>query len=146
MAFKLRARLEEATDGAEKIAAASGEEAASHGSVQVHVGESLEAMGERFIDAWHRAKRGEHVRERYVGFETWEGLVRALSPKRFELLRHVHRKPTKNIRALAQELGRDYRRVYEDVAALEAVGLLERDKDGVRTEYDALDVRVKVSL
>lgn len=67
-------------------------------------------------------------------------------PKRFELLRHVHQHPAKTIRALALTLGRDYRRVHKDVEALEAAGLLDRDKEGVRAEYDAFDVRMRVAL
>jgi predicted transcriptional regulator len=73
-------------------------------------------------------------------------MVRVLSPKRLELLRHLHRNPAKNIRTLAQALGRDYRRVYEDVEALESAGLLDRDKEGVRAEYDAFDVQMRVAL
>jgi predicted transcriptional regulator len=118
----------------------------SKGQVRVHVGEALEDIGARAIDAWHRMERGEAVREKHVSFETWETMVRVLSPKRLELLRHLHRAPAKNIRALAQALGRDYRRVHEDVEALQAAGLLDRDKDGVRAEYDAFDVAMRVAL
>jgi hypothetical protein len=46
----------------------------------------------------------------------------------------------------AVALGRNYRRVYEDVEALEAAGLLDRDKQGLRAEYDSLDVAMKVAL
>ena len=118
-------------------------------AIQVHVGETLDAIGKRVVDAWHRAERGEltgDMAEIHIGFETWESMVRTLSPKRLELLRHVHRTPAKNIRALAQALDRDYRRVHQDVAALEAAGLLDRDADGVRTEYDVFDVQMRVAL
>ena len=115
-------------------------------ALRVHVGETLEDFGGRAISAWHLMERGEAVRERHVGFSDWETMVRVLSPKRLELLRHLHSNPAKNIRALALALGRDYRRVHEDVAALEAAGLLERDKAGVRAEYDTLDARIRVAL
>ena len=114
--------------------------------LQVHVGESMEDVGARAIAAWHRMGRGEEVNEKHVSFETWETMVRVLSPKRLELLRHVHRDPAKNIRVLAQALGRNYRRVHEDVEALEAAGLLDRDKEGLRAEYDAFDVAMRVAL
>jgi predicted transcriptional regulator len=118
-------------------------------TVQVHVGDSLETVGKRFVDAWHRAERGEltgkHA-EIHIGFESWETMVRTLSPKRLELLRHLHQHPAKNIRALANALGRDYRRVHEDVEALEAAGLLDRDKEGLRADYDAFDVAMRVPL
>ena len=118
-------------------------------TVHVHVGDTLEAVGERFVGAWKRAERGEltgESAELHVGFESWEGLARTLSPKRLGLLRHVHRNPARNVRALAQALGRDYRRVHEDVEALVAAGLLDRDKEGVRAEYTTVDVRVRVAL
>lgn len=118
-------------------------------TVQVHVGETLETLGQRFVDGWHRAERGDLTPENaelHVSFESWETMVRTLSPKRLELLRHVHQHPARNIRALALALGRDYRRVHEDVEALEAAGLLDRDREGVRTEYDAFDVRMRVAL
>ncbi len=118
-------------------------------AVDVRVGDTLETLGQRFVDAWHRAERGDLAPDNAqitVGFESFETMVRVLSPKRLELLRHVHKHPAKNIRALAQALGRDYRRVHEDVEALEAAGLLDRDREGVRTEYDAFDVRMRVAL
>ncbi len=118
-------------------------------TVQVRVGDSLETIGQRVIDAWHRAERGELTganAEIHVGFAPWELMVRVLSPKRLELLRHLHRHPARSIRALASALGRDYRRVHEDVEALESAGLLERDKDGVRADYETFDVNMRVAL
>ena len=106
----------------------------------------MEDVGARFIDAWHRMERGEEVSEKHVSFTDWETMVRTLSPRRLQLLRHIHQHPAKNIRVLAQALGRDYRRVHEDVEALESAGLLERDKAGVRAEYDAFDVQMRVAL
>lgn len=118
-------------------------------AIRVHVGDTLEAIGDRVVDAWRRAERGELSGENaevHIGFESWETMVRTLSPKRLELLRHLHRSPARSIRALAQALGRDYRRVHEDVEALEAAGLLSRDEDGLRADYDAFDVSMRVAL
>ena len=92
-------------------------------AIHVHVADSLDTIGERVVDGWRRAERGELTGENAetdIGFESWETLVRTLSPKRLELLRHLHRAPARSIRAPAQALGRDYRRVHEDVEALEA--------------------------
>lgn len=114
--------------------------------IQVHVGETLTDLGARAIEAWNRMRRGEDVHEKHVSFTDWETMVRVLSPKRLELLRHVHRTPARSIRALAQALHRDYRRVHEDVVALEAAGLLDRDRGGVSASYDTLDVAMRVAL
>ena len=117
--------------------------------VHLHVGDSLEAVGARFVDAWHRAEAGSlraDNAEIHIGFGSFESMVRALSPKRLELLRHLHRHPAPNVRQLAKALGRDYHRVHSDVAALAGVGLLERDGEGLRADYEAFDVRMKVAL
>ena len=118
-------------------------------SVSLHVGDSLDTIGARFVDAWHRAEAGElrgDNAEMHLGFATWEDMVRVLSPKRLELLRHLHRNPAGSVRQLAASLGRDYRRVHDDVVALEGAGLLERDENGLRAEYEAFDVRMRVAL
>lgn len=118
-------------------------------AIQVHVGENLNTIGERVVGAWRRAERGALTgrnAEIHIGFETWETLVRTLTPKRLEMLRHLHRRPAKSIRALAEALGRDYRRVHEDVEALHAAGLLDRDETGLRADYDAFDVSMRVPL
>ncbi len=118
-------------------------------TVSLHVGDMMQAAGQRFVDAWHRAEKGELREENaevHLGFASWEDMVRVLSPKRLELLRHLHRHPSPNIRQLAASLGRDYRRVHDDVAALEGAGLLERDSEGLRADYDAFDVQMRVAL
>ncbi len=114
--------------------------------VQVHVGEGIDALGARARAAWDALQRGEPVSERHVTFADWETMVRVISPKRLALLRHIHLAPARNIRALALSLGRDYRRVHEDVEALQQAGLLDRTKDGVRADYQALDVTMHVAL
>lgn len=113
-------------------------------SIQVHVGESLEAMGQRFVDAWHRAERGEAVHESHLSFESWETLTRTLTGGRLELLRHLHRHPAVSIAELARALGRDDERVCEDVEALAEVGLIDRTEDGVRADYD--EIRTTIAL
>ena len=118
-------------------------------SVSLHVGDSLDTIGTRFVDAWRRAEAGElrgDTAEVHLGFATWEDMVRVLSPKRLELLRHLHRNPAGSVRQLAASLGRDYRRVHDDVVALERAGLLERDENGLRAEYEAFDVQMRVAL
>ncbi len=105
--------------------------------LEVHVGDGLE--GRRFITAWHRLEKGQRVRERHLSFQNLEGLLSVLTPKRWELLKHVHRRPAASIRALSIELGRDYRRVHEDVGALAAAGLLQREGRAWRADYDAIE-------
>ncbi len=105
--------------------------------VQVHV-DSLEDMGKRFISAWKRAEAAERVGEQHVTFFNLEALLETLSPKRLVLLKAVRRSPHPSVAALARHLGRDYKRVHEDVDALVTAGLLVRDGQGIHTEFDEL--------
>ena len=65
-------------------------------------------------------------------------MTRVLTGKRMEMLRHLRRHPAPSVLALARSLGRDYRRVHDDVEALAGAGLIEKDDRGVRTEFDVL--------
>ncbi len=112
--------------------------------LDAHVEPTAEAMAARFVDAWHRAERGEAVDERHLSFESWEGLSRVLTAKRLELLRHLRRHPAASVAALARALGRDYKWVHEDVEALAESGLLVRDDAGLRTGYDEIRATIAV--
>ncbi len=117
--------------------------------LDVHIGDTFDAMSRRVIDAWHRAERGDLTdadAERHVGFETFELFARMMTPRRLELLRHVHRQPVRSIRALAQALGRDYRRVHEDVEALSGAGLLDRNESGLHAAYETLRLETQITL
>jgi predicted transcriptional regulator len=59
-----------------------------------------------------------------------ETLLKALTPNRWALLRRLRSTGPSSVRALAGSLGRDYRGVHADIAALLAVGLVERGEDG----------------
>ncbi len=113
------------------------------GTINLHVG-SIDDMGKRFIGAWHKLEQGAALDETHLTFLDLETMVSTLSPKRLALLRHVRQHPAKNIAALARSLGRDYKRVHEDVAALVHAGLLERDIPGIRAPYDS--VHTEISL
>ncbi len=109
----------------------------------LHSGEDIGAAAERFIDAWERSERGEMVTpETHVTFESWAGLAAVLSPKRVELLRHVHRTPTSSVAELARALDRDYKRVREDVAALAAAGLIDRQSGNIRADYAEIQTAI----
>lgn len=45
----------------------------------------------RFVDAWHRAERGENFHERHHTFESWKAFVRYLIDKCKGLLRFFRR-------------------------------------------------------
>jgi predicted transcriptional regulator len=111
--------------------------------VKVHVG-TREEMGKRFVSAWRRLEGGEKIREQHVTFPNLPSMLNALTPKRLELLRDVHRQPAPSVKALAERLGRDYKRVYEDVETLAASGLLQREDGRVSAPYDAITAEMRL--
>jgi predicted transcriptional regulator len=111
--------------------------------VQVNVG-SLADMGKRFSLAWNRATSGESLDETHVTFLNIQTMLETLSPRRLELLRHVRQHGANNARELAQTLGRDYKNVHQDVAVLEATGLLIRDGRKLAAPWDELQAHVSL--
>ena len=114
-------------------------------NVKITVGGEFESeAARRFIDAWHRADRGEKFQERHLDFESWDTLARILTAKRLELLRYVHRHPGMSIRALAKALGRDYSNVHADVQALTAARLIEATSEGLQADYDTIETKIAI--
>jgi predicted transcriptional regulator len=109
-------------------------------NIRVHVG-TLEEMGQRFINAWHRAEKGEAVDETNLTFHDLQSLLTALTPKRLDLLRYVRHHKVNNIRALATDLRRNYKNVHNDVEALSKLGLLSRTAENVVAPYAEIDAR-----
>jgi predicted transcriptional regulator len=113
--------------------------------VKITVGGEMEKEASRsFIDAWHRAERGEIFHERHLAIESWDTLARVLTGKRMELLSYVRRNHVTSIRALAKALGRDYSNVHADVQALAKAGLLDTTSKGVHADYDAIETRIAI--
>lgn len=113
--------------------------------VKITVGGSIEQdAARRFVDAWHRAERGEPFREHHLAFESWDALARVMTGKRLDLLRYVRHNQVSSIRALAKALGRDYSNVHADVQALTAAGLIEAGENGLRADYDAIETKIAI--
>lgn len=111
--------------------------------VQLSVG-NLADMGKRFVSAWNRATAGETVDETHVTFLDVQTMLDTLSPHSLELLRHVRQHGAGNVRELAQALGRDYKNVPQDVATLEAAGLLQRNGRRLTAPWDELQASVSL--
>lgn len=112
---------------------------------KITVGGAMEdEAARRFVDAWHRAERGEAVHERHLAFESWEALARVLTGKRMDMLRYVRRHKVESVRALAKALGRDYSNVHADVQALLAAGLLDATGGGIHADYDSIETKIAI--
>ena len=99
-------------------------------AIHIHVADSLDAIGARVVEAWRRGENCELTgtnAEIHIGFESWEALVRTLSPKGWNCCGIFTARPPGASARSPLALGRDYRRVHEDVEALEAAGLLDRE-------------------
>ena len=93
--------------------------------------DALEMAAAEVAAAWNAAEAGQ-TREPSdsLYFVSWEALCAVLTPKRYDLLRRLSAAPAVSIRALARDLGRDIKRIHEDVVALEELGLIERAPTG----------------
>lgn len=111
--------------------------------LNVHVGGARD-MGRRFAAAFDRAQAGENFEERHATFLSLEEMLAALSPKRLEMLRHLHRESAESVKALATALNRDYKRVYEDVVILENAGLIVREEGRLSAPWDTLSAEVSL--
>lgn len=106
--------------------------------LEVHIGGTFAGMKCRALAAVQRAKAGERVSESHLSFTSLDVFTAIMTPKRLELLRHVHREPQVSVAALARALGRDYKRVHEDVEALTLAGLLDRQEGMLQAPYNAI--------
>jgi predicted transcriptional regulator len=94
---------------------------------------SREQASREFIEAWRKAEAG-HIPEQPVdkiSFGDQRLLFQTLTPRRFELLRHVHEHGASSIRAISKELQRDYSNVHQDVRTLYDIGLMVKDNENM---------------
>jgi predicted transcriptional regulator len=79
-------------------------------------------------------------------FENLELLLKTLTPGRWTLLKKLHVNGPTSIRALANNLGRDYKNVHTDVRRLEKIGLIERTKDDrIMVPWDIVEARLMLA-
>jgi predicted transcriptional regulator len=113
--------------------------------MHIHVGGTFADDAKRIVAAAQRAEAGDPVEpETHISFQDWDTFFRVLTPTRIALPRHIHAHDIPSVRALAQAIGRDYRRVHGDVEALLAAGLIERRGTALATEWDGSDADIDV--
>ena len=113
--------------------------------VKITVGGAMEEeASRRFVNAWHRAERGETFQECHIAFESWDALACVMTGKRMELLHYVRRHKVSSVRALAKALGRDYSNVHADVQVLTTAGLLDTTDGGVQADYDVIKTKIAI--
>lgn len=95
---------------------------------------AMETMRQRFVQT---INSGEYAGE-FLTFESPTALFRAITPKRWELVSDLQKVGKVSIRGLARQSNRDVHRVYDDVKALQDLGLVEQDDAGVFVPFDRI--------
>ncbi len=95
-----------------------------------------------------RAAKGAHS-GRYQGetlnFESPAILFSRLTAKRWQLIHALQGAGTIGVREAARRVGRDVKRVHEDLQVLAELGLIERSDDGsVRCPYDDIHLDMHI--
>jgi len=86
------------------------------------------------------AKADEYQGE-VLNFESPGHFFGQLSEKRWEIVRAAQGKGELSVRELARAVGRDVKRVHEDVVILAALGMLERtESGGVICPYSSMHI------
>lgn len=114
--------------------------------IEIGVGDTV-STAKHFIDTWKRAERGEKVEAKQrLYFENLETLLKTLTSARWVLLKKLRTNGPLSVRALANELGRDYKNVHTDVRRLENIGLIGRTKDDkIEVPWDIVEARLRLA-
>ena len=100
-----------------------------------------------FIEAWKHAESSACLEtEERLDFEDLETLLQTLTQARWVLLKTLRTVGPTSVRALAIQLGRDYKNVHTDVRRLEQVGLVDRDQAGkVNVPWTVIEARLRLA-
>ena len=114
--------------------------------IRLGVGDSV-TTAKGFVEAWKRVERGEKGQaERRLDFDSLETLIKTLSSGRWTLLKTLRSKGPLSIRALANELGKDYKNIHTDVKKLELIGLIQRTRDNrVEVPWDTVNASLSLA-
>ena len=73
-------------------------------------------------------------------------LLKTLTPGRWVLLKTLHANGPMSIRALTNDLKRDYKNVHTDVRRLENIGLIGRTKNNnITLPWDIVEARLMLA-
>ena len=81
-----------------------------------------------------------------IAFQSMDALLAVLTPNRWRLLKALKAEGPVSIRGLSQSLGRDYRGVHADVAALLDVGLIEKNAEAkILVGWDRITAEMQIT-
>jgi predicted transcriptional regulator len=103
--------------------------------------DELKVLADRLDDGWLPDNPVERLY-----FDNLPVLLKHLTPKRFELLAELRCLGHTSINVLAKHLHRQYRNVFDDVKAMERLGLVEKDKSGhFYVPWDEIDATFRLA-
>jgi predicted transcriptional regulator len=107
--------------------------------IELRVGDVRDAL-DRFEAAWNRRNEGGRQKPlRVLSAHDLPLLLKTLTPARWALLDRLRADGPLSIYQLAKRLGRDYKNVHTDVAALAKIDLIEKGETGqVSVPWDAV--------
>lgn len=106
--------------------------------LQVKIG-TLHDFKRRTVAALKAAQEGRlRPTPHSISFPTYEAMRETLAPPRLEIVNALVGQGPLTIQEVARLVGRDIEAVRHDVTRLINSGVIERDADGVRFDYDGL--------
>lgn len=98
--------------------------------------EVLAEMGRGFVSTWRSGEPADPMTR--LTFSSPSQLFSVITPKRWELIEKLQALGPSSVRGLARALGRDIRRVHDDVVAMIDWGLVERNDGKVLVPYEVI--------
>jgi len=114
--------------------------------LRVRVGEDVHANLARAREAMEALQRGRRPKPHFaVGFAEVGQMLAVFTPRRWELIARLREIGPVTTAQLARTLGRDYRNVHADVAALSQWLAVQRDEQGlVSVPWSEISVDMKL--
>jgi predicted transcriptional regulator len=114
--------------------------------LKLRIASAADAL-DAFEVAWHRAAGGGRGQAQPVlAFAELPLLLSTLTPARWALLKRLREAGPLSVNALAKLLVRDYKNVHTDVKALETLGLIGRNAQGLATvEWEIVEAGFRLT-
>ncbi|MFT4046964.1 MAG: hypothetical protein QM661_09740 [Solimonas sp.] len=115
--------------------------------LHVRAGEPASASLDRARKSMEALQAGRKAEPHYsVGFASLAQMLATFTPRRLELIAALREQGPTTVAALARSLGRDYKNVHSDVAALLEWLAIERDDAGkVLVPWDEIDITLPLT-
>ena len=112
-------------------------EARTKRTLEIEILSEAESMKAAMNCITKAIESGEDAGE-YLTFESSSGFFEVFNARRWDIIIKLQTSGKTSIRALAKDVGRDMRRVHDDVKFLISHGIIEQDANGVCVPYDAI--------